>query len=136
MLVTRIVSKIELVLYFKVYPDITKDGFPKVYTQLIIGVGDLLLSTLQLYDPAITTNSILTLSFNVEDSLLFPFTWTVACVLCSLWKHRTSPAPGRRVDTLTRVRGDVLATAQMLGKTRMLNNYELTKQILEEMFPP
>ena len=100
------------------------------------GVGDLLLSTFKLYDPLITTDAILTLTFNVEDSLLFPLTWTVACVLLYLWNHRTSPNPGRRINTLTKVKGDVVASAQVLGKTKMLNQFKLTNPILETMFPP
>ena len=52
------------------------------------GAGNLLLTTLRQYQPGLTPNDILTLNFDVEDSLLLPFTWVTASFLSSLFLQR------------------------------------------------
>ena len=93
--------------------------------------GQRLLSTLQLYMPNMTANSLLHLSLaDLETEKQLPATILIAATLSCIWIERTTSS---RVRTY-QVRSELEQTINLLRTTRFLNTADILHTMLGQMF--
>jgi hypothetical protein len=93
-------------------------------------VTDTLLAALRVFIPAISPIKILTLDYDVTESLEFPLTWITVSFLSSLWSMRTD----KKKVCLFKIRSDLEANCRILQETKFQNQNILTSQVVDSMF--
>jgi exonuclease III len=94
------------------------------------GVTASLVAGLRHYMPLVTPLHILTLDFQVAESMELPVTWVTATFLSSLWTLRTEA----RAVHLYKIRSDLESACRILTETKFQNEALLAGQVITDVF--
>ena len=86
-----------------------------------------LLVGLKLYITNLTPTMVLTLDYDIEESLQFPLVWITASFLSSLWQLRQDK---KKVE-LIKIRADLEANCRLLRESRLTSTTEVLNQIFQ-----
>ena len=99
-----------------------------------MGVSELLLKLLKMYNPSVESHQVLTLDLKLDDSMELPLIWIVASLLFLLWQQRQE---GKVYPV--RIRAELEARCRLLreGKGGLMHNCSVLAEIaIRSMYNP